>query len=259
MSTPSWSWTAKRSLMAPGGRSSTSLTPSVWWDASASRQQPGLLGQERVDAVAGDDHRGVQLGPVAVGADPDHPSGPVAHQSGGHGRGHQSGPGLGGLAGQPRVEVAPEGGHPVVGSGSPGIGAVVDGQRLGAGHHHGGASDHPPLDRHLLPPSGDDLVEHPPVDDAAVDVLRPGEGTPLDQDHRPAGAGQGQGGRGSRPGPPPPPRRRTPGPQARSPPTAAGAVGPDTEAAAQLGQQPAGVGHQAEVGHGRHRARRIEC
>ena len=54
-------------------------------------QQPGLLGQERVDPVAGDHHLGPQLARPAVGAHPDDPAGGVAQQAGGDGRGDQRG------------------------------------------------------------------------------------------------------------------------------------------------------------------------
>ena len=124
--------TPKRSSITSGGRSSTSLTPRVWWAASARRHQPGLLGQERVDPVAGDDHLGPELGAVAVGAHADHPAAAVAEQPGGHGGGEQAGPGLGGL-GRParQSKCGPQGGHAVVGGGTPGLGPVVDRQRLG--------------------------------------------------------------------------------------------------------------------------------
>ena len=93
MSTPSWSCTANRSLMAPRREVEDLLHPERVVGRLGPGQQPGLLGQERVDPVAGDDHRGVELGPVTVGAHADHPAGAVADQPGGHRGGHQPGPG----------------------------------------------------------------------------------------------------------------------------------------------------------------------
>ena len=94
------------------------------------------------------------------------------------------------LSGQPGVEIGAVGSHPVVGRVVPGAGAVVDGQRLGRRHQHGGPAGHPALYRHLSPPLRHDLVEDPAVHHAAVDVFRAGKGPALHQDHIPAGPGQ---------------------------------------------------------------------
>jgi len=157
-------------------------------------QQPGFLGQERVHPVTGDDDGCAQLGPVTVGAHADHTASRVLDQTGGYCRGDQSGPSIGGFTSQPGVEVAAQRGHAVVGGGSPGLGSEVDGERLRARHHHGGAPDHPSLDRYLLPPVGNDVVEDPPVDDASVYVLGSRERAAFHQHHRSARSGQGQGG-----------------------------------------------------------------
>ena len=93
MSTPSWSWTENRSLTRPGREVEDLLHPERVVGGLGPGQQARLLGQERVDPVAGDDHRGAQLGTVAVGAYPHHPAGAVPHQPGGHRRGQQPGPG----------------------------------------------------------------------------------------------------------------------------------------------------------------------
>ena len=157
---------------------------------AGARQQPGLLGQERVHAIAGDHDPGADVASGPVGAHPGDPPVRVPQQTGGHRGGDQPGARRDRLAGQPGVEVGAVGGHPVVGRAVPGTGPVIDGHRLGRRHHHGGAPGHPPLYRHLGPPLRHDLVENPPVDDAAVDVLRAGEGPALEEDHIAARPGQ---------------------------------------------------------------------
>ena len=241
-------------------------------------EQAGFLGQKRVDPVAGHDHPGPQLGTLAVGAHADHPTAAVAHQAGGHRGGEQPGPGVGGLARQPRVELGPQSGHAVERRRPPRLGSEVDRQRLGSGHHHGRPADHPPLDRHLVPPFGDDAVENPSVDHPAVDVLRPGERSPLHQYHRATGPGQGQGrGRPGRTGshhdcvevsasaasvdgPTGWPAQTAPELRSADRPgrsAGAGSAPVHPESTGQLGQQCPGVGDQSQVGHGSHRAEGI--
>src|SRR5690606_31255280 len=130
-----------------------------------------LLGDERVDPVAGDDHAGGQVAVGTVGSHPDDRAvGPVAvtQQTGHGGRRDQGGAGGHGVLCQPGVEVGSVGGRAVVGRLAPGAAAVVDGQRPVLGEDHGGAAGHPALHGGLGPPLGDDLVEDASVDDAAV-------------------------------------------------------------------------------------------
>ena len=192
------------------------------------RQQPGLLGQERVHPVRGNHRPGPYFSVGTVSTHPGHLATGTAEQPGRHRRGDQVGPGRHRVVRQPAVEVAAERGHPVVRRLAPGLRPVVHRQGLRAGQRHRAPPDHPALHRHLLPPARDHLVQDPAVDHAAVDVLRPGERAAFQQHHGPARAGQGQRGggpRGARPdhdrvqdlsrhraSPPPAPRRRVPGP-----------------------------------------------
>ena len=155
MSRPSCPRSPNRSSITSRGSDSTSFTPSVWWCGVRPRQQPGLLGQERVDAVAGDHHGCRDDAAVAVGAYPGDPAGGVADQAGRHGRGEQLGAGGHRVVGEPAVEVGAVDRHPVVRRPPPRLAAVVEAQRLRRRHHHRRAADHPALDRHLLPPAGD--------------------------------------------------------------------------------------------------------
>ena len=155
-----------------------------------ARQQPGLLGQEGVHSVAGDHDPGVNVAARPVGAHAGDPAGRIPQQAGGHRRSHQLGTRRDRLTGQPGVEIGAIGRHPVVRRAIPGVAAVVDGQRLGRRHQHGGPPGHPALYRRLRPPPRHDLVQDPPVHHAAVDVLRAGEDPALYQHHVPAGPGQ---------------------------------------------------------------------
>ena len=159
--------------------------------------QPGLLGQERVDPVTGDHDGRPHLAPRPVGAHADG-AGSLAHEAGGGGRGDQHGAGGLSLPGQPGIEVGAQRRAAVVRGAGPGLGSEVDAQRLRGREHHRRPPGDPALDRHLLPPARDELVEDPAVHDAAVHVLAAGERAPLEEGDVPAGASQHQGGGGAR-------------------------------------------------------------
>ncbi len=118
------------------------------------REQAGLLGEERVHSVAGDDQLRSDVAVGPVGSDADDAAGGVAQQLGGDRGGHQLRAGVHGFARQPSIEVRAVGGHPVVRCVPPVLGAEVDREGLGGGHHHGAAAGDPPLHRRVFPPAG---------------------------------------------------------------------------------------------------------
>ena len=152
--------------------------------------ETGLLGEEAVHAIAGDHEAGMQVTVGTVGGDSSDVAPLVAQQAGGRGGAHQlRAVGLG-LARQPVVPVGSERRGAVVRRLGPVRRSEVDGEGLGVGEHHRGATRDPTLDGRLVPPLGVQLVEDARVHDAAVHVLRSRERTTFEQDHRVALAGQ---------------------------------------------------------------------
>ena len=151
------------------------------------RIEPGFLGQEAVHPITGDDHLGRQVAVRTIGPNPDHATLAIADQPGHCGRADEFGSGHLGVAGQPMVEIGAVGGGTVVRRLTPVLGAEVDGQRLGRGHHHRRATRDPSLYRGLVPPPRDQLVEDPRVNNPAVHVLTAGERAPLEQNDPQAG------------------------------------------------------------------------
>ena len=231
---------------------------------------PASLARNELTPSQAIDHLGPQFGAVPVGAHADHPPAGVPDQPGGHRRGEQPGPGPGRLAGQPRVEVRPQGGHAVERGRTPGLGPVVDRTATGS-RSSSSSSDGPPSAPPGPPPTSRGRWRRAPA-------RRPRR--------RRRSSSRGTGPRSTRTTDRPAraSARAAADPAGPAPTTTASKIGIvrhrgrgvlPAVAPAPLGDRlggraarrsagparPAapGVGDQAEVGHGRHRATRRRC